>query len=396
MSNFNVLTHCLSILLLFSIIRQEGNNLFTQNPRLHKIQDNLLRAKAALDNAGDAIQIVNELGKSLYHNRVFIHLFGYTVEQLNEAGGVYAVFADSDTPQHIMESLENKNSWNGKVNIYTLSGELKSLFLRVYSVVNKNSTKVGNICIFNEKNFQSEIYSEKEKYLKKIEDAEKLARLGYFSSAISHELNNPLNIIQTKLFFLKRSLSEINIDEDHETWDHIEKINQQIIRLSNLAQSVLQYAKPAVKKDFLVNINQVLLRTLGYFEDFFSESIHLQTKCDPNLSLIPGDETGLEIVFKNIILNAIESIRGKGIIEIITKNLNDKHINVIIKDTGIGIPRENINKIFDPFYTNKEKAGGYGLGLSLCENIIEEHHGFVTIKSKENVGTIFVIHLPRV
>ncbi|MBN2414111.1 GHKL domain-containing protein [candidate division KSB1 bacterium] len=370
--------------------------MFTQNPRLHKIQDNLFRVKTALDHASDAIQIVNELGKSLYHNKVFIHLFGYTVEQLNEAGGIFAVFAEPDIPQQILSSLEEKNSWNGSVKIYSLSGELKLLYLRIYKVMDNHSTSVGNICMFNEKNSQLYVYSDREKYLKKIEDAEKLARLGYFSSAISHELNNPLNIIQTKLFLLKRGLSEIHMDESHETWEHIDKINQQIIRLSNLAQSILQYAKPALKKDYLVNINQLLLRTLGYFEDFFSETIHLQKKFDPNLSMIPGDETGLEIVFKNIILNAIESIHSKGMIEITTKNFDDKHIHVIIKDTGIGITQENINKVFDPFYTNKEKAGGYGLGLSLCENIIEEHNGFISIKSKENIGTIFVIHLPRV
>ncbi len=370
--------------------------MFTQNPRLHTIQDNLFRVKTALDHTSDAIQIVNELGKSLYHNKVFINLFAYTVDQLNEAGGVFAVFAEQDIPRQILADLEEKSYWNGPVKIYSLSGELKSLYLRVYKVTNNHSKSVGNICIFNEKKSQSYVYSDREKYLKKMEDAEKLARLGYFSSAISHELNNPLNIIQTKLFLLKRCLSEIHVEENHETWEHIDKINQQIIRLSNLAQSILQYAKPALKNDFLVNINQVLLRTIGYFKDFFSETIHLQTKFDPNLSLIPGDETGLEIVFKNIILNAIESIHSKGMIEIITKNFNEKYIHVIFKDTGIGIPQSNIKKIFDPFYTNKEKAGGYGLGLSICENIIEEHKGSITINSKENVGTIFVLHLPRV
>jgi len=375
---------------------KKGSNLITQKSRLNRIQDNLLQAKTALDNAGDAIQIVNELGKSLYHNRAFINLFGYSVQQLNQAGGVYAVFENPDSSQKIIETLENKNFWKGKVKIYSLSGELKYLFLRVYNVVNKNSIKVGNICIFNENNCQSDSYYEKEQYLKKIQNAEKLARLGYFSSAISHELNNPLNIIQTKLFFLKKNLLEIQKDKTHETWDHLEKIDQQIIRLSNLAQSVLQYAKPTVKKDQLVNVNQVLFRTLGFFEDFFSKSINLQTKLDPNLSPIPGDETGLEIVFKNIILNAIESIRGKGMIEVKTKNFDEKYINIIIKDTGIGIPKENINKIFDPFYTNKGKSGGYGLGLSLCENIIKEHQGTISIESKENVGTIFITSLPKV
>jgi len=369
--------------------------LFTKYPQLQKFQDNLLRAKIALENTSEAVQIVNELGKSLYHNKAFIHLFGYTVNQLNEAGGLYAIFSDSDTPEHILQSLDLKNYWVGKVKMYTMSGELKTLSMRVNSVINKNSIKVGNICFYNEKVSRLDIYSEKGKYFKKIEEAEKLARLGYFSSAISHELNNPLNIIQTKLFFLKRCLTEIHVDKNHETWEHINKINQQIIRLSNLAQSVLQYAKPRVKKDCLVNVNQLLMRTLGFFENLISDSIHLQLKLDPDLSLIPADETGLEIVFKNIILNGIEAIKGTGKIIIITKNFDDKYINVIIRDSGRGITKENINKIFDPFYTNKGKAGGYGLGLSLCENIIQEHNGFITLKSKENIGTIFVLYLPK-
>ena len=362
---------------------------------LDKVQQNLLRAITALDRAGEAIQIIDHVGKSTYHNLSFINLFGFSIDQLNETGGFYAILKDTETACTILEELEKKHNWVGKVQIYTLAGDLRSVQLRVHKIRHDYFAELGYICYYSNNLYLFNIFQNKSKYYNHIEEAEKLARLGFFSSVISHELNNPLNIIQTKLYFLQRELDS-HVPKESEAWEHLGKIKLQLERLQKLAGSVLQYAKHSVKKDYLVNVNQILMRTLEFLEDHFSESILVRKELDPGLSLIPADATGMEIVFKNIIFNAIESLPGKGVIAIKTRNLDEKMIEICISDNGKGIPETLQNKIFDPFFTSKSKEGGYGLGLSICESIISEHNGEIFVKSQVGRGTLFIIRLPRI
>jgi len=375
-----------------------GKKLMSTNIKLPNRQTsynkNLAIAKLAVKYCNDAVQFIDRLGNSTYHNQAFINLLGYSTEQINSAGGPYSVFADPDIPNKIMAHFDQKEHWEGNVELFNNIGKRIQFFLIITAVKNFNHEVITFICIYRTIDNSKTTDNDNEPFLKKIEEAEKLARLGYFSSAISHEINNPLSIVQTKLFFLKRRLAQVYPQKNDESWEYIEKIDQQVLRLSNLANSILQYAKHRVKKDFLVNVNQVLMQTVSSFKEIIPASIKLKIDLEPALYLIPADETGLEIVFKNIILNAVEALVANGEIIIKTKNFSDKFIEIIISDTGVGIPEETLSRIFNPFYTNKKKSGCYGLGLSLCENIISEHNGQISVNSKENVGTEFSIHLP--
>ncbi len=347
----------------------------------------------ALNRVADSIQIMDELGKSVFHNDSFINLFGYTVDQLNEAGGLYAILKDPQIANIIVNELEVKPGWMGKVQIYTLAGNLVSVVLRINKVKTEHRENQGYVCFFSNNLYQYNVYAEKGKYYRHFEEAEKLARLGYFSSVISHELNNPLNIINTKIYFLQRELESIS--KESEVWEHLTKIKQQLKRLKNLATSVLQYARHDVKKDYLVNVNQVIQRTLEFFDDQLTDDIVVVNRLDKSVSLVPADSTGLEIVFKNLISNAIEALEESGTITISTRNVNEKFIEITISDSGKGISEDLQEKVFDPFFTSKSKEGGYGLGLSICENIIHEHNGMINLRSRIGRGTTFVILLPR-
>jgi len=355
--------------------------------------DEILLLQETLNLCSEPVQIINEKGKSIFHNHSFKKIFGYSVERLNDAGAQFNTFYYPNVLKTIIENLADKDMWNGGIKVNSQSGNVHFVHLKVQKI-KRNNTTVGFVFFYHDDPNISVLPKQREINYRKIEDAEKMARLGFFSSSICHELNNPLNILQSKLYFLKRCLLSESINDDSEIWEHIEKINQQIVRLSNLATSILRYARSNVTKKNLVNVNQILENTLGFFDDFLDGSITIKTRYESELFLIPADETGLEIVFKNLIMNAIDSIVDEGEIIISTINLNNKFIQISIKDNGSGIPEENIDKIFDPFFSNKGQKNGYGLGLSLCDYIIQEHDGVINLESKKDIGTIFIIHLP--
>lgn len=232
---------------------------------------------------------------------------------------------------------------------------------------------------------------EKTEILKKLAKTEKLAILGQITATIAHEINNPLDILQTKLYLLQKKLIKENQNQD--LWDHITKIRQQIYRLDHLAKKILNFAKPDSIKLKPVQIDQILRRSIESLADYFNESISLEIDCESNIPLVQGDDLALEIVFNNLIINSLESIKKSGKIKVTTKMLNEQMIEIKIEDTGKGIAEDDISKIFDPFFTTKDKTGGIGLGLALCKYIIDQHRGKIMVQSKPKKGTIFSIHL---
>jgi len=230
---------------------------------------------------------------------------------------------------------------------------------------------------------------EKKRLTKQLAEADKLVTLGQFTAALTHEINNPLDIIQNKLFLLQKSLLKNN--QNSELLGYVNKIRQQVTRISNLSEDILNYGKPRLITLKPVDINRIILNAIELLSDYFTEAIFLETNLKPNLPIIHGDAIGLEIVFKNLLLNAVESIQRKGKITIDTEIIKNELIEIKIKDSGIGIPEKDLTKIFDPFFSRKRKSRGAGLGLTICQKIIEENRGTIKIASKPNVGTAVIV-----
>lgn len=216
----------------------------------------------------------------------------------------------------------------------------------------------------------------------------KWASIGELSASIAHELRNPLASLKASVEMLR----EKKLSGQHA--DHLMEIAlSEMDRLDNIVTDFLLYAKPQRLNKTSFDLHQslkdviMLLRSSEPDRKNVTISVNLPGKLN-----ITGDSEKLRQVFWNLGLNAINAIAENGTLNIYTDKQDDK-ISVIFHDTGIGLSKEDIERIFDPFYTTKD--GGTGLGLSIAQRIAEEHNGKITVKSGgKGTGAIFSVQLP--
>lgn len=223
--------------------------------------------------------------------------------------------------------------------------------------------------------------------------SEKLASLGRMAAGVAHEINSPLTGIVTFGHLLLKKFPK-----GSEEYEDVEVIIDQANRCSNIIKGLLGFARATTADKAPTNINDVLASSLNIVRnkaDFFN--ISLVTEFAPDLRKVKADAPQLQQVFLNMIVNATDACEGKGTITIATRNVTEKdqdQVEVEFRDTGFGIKDEDLEKIFEPFYTTKPVGKGTGLGLAVSHGIIQDHGGKITIKTKVGEGTSFFIRLP--
>jgi len=226
---------------------------------------------------------------------------------------------------------------------------------------------------------------------KEILSSERLKATSRMAGEIAHELNTPLGGI---LMYSHLLLEDMPEDDPH--MENIVKINKLAHRCKIVLQSLLDFAHQGSPRPKAVQINRVLRNVIGFLEDhILLKGISIETNLDPVLPKIMGDENKLEQVFINLVINAAQSMDGKGDLKLGTRcALDTNHVRIECSDTGCGIEDEHLGRIFEPFFTTKEKGKGSGLGLSLCHGILEQHGGTITVDSERERGTTFIVSLP--
>ncbi len=218
---------------------------------------------------------------------------------------------------------------------------------------------------------------------------EKIASVAELAASVAHEINNPIGICINYLELLDRHVS----DEDNRI--KINKVRNELNRVSEIIKDLLSFTKIKSTPYKEVNVADTIESLLSFMKNILMKNdIEIIWNRPTEAILINGDENRLKQVFLNLIKNSMESFLSKGIIEIRLSTVFDKNIaEIAIKDNGPGIPVEIIDKIFDPFFSTKNSRNNSGLGLSICQHIIEAHQGIIECESGKE-GTIMVIKLP--
>jgi signal transduction histidine kinase len=224
-------------------------------------------------------------------------------------------------------------------------------------------------------------------YRKKVETSQRLAQLGEMMADMAHEIKNPLQVISGRAQIL---LMEESKKEDIR--EGLETICEQCDRTNDLIQRFLYFSKPS-KGDFKeVDINESLDYVLHLIEHPYSlKNIKIRKEYMPLPPMVKIDEKRMHEVFLNLVNNSADAMPAGGTITVRTQK-GGENLCIDIQDTGSGIEEENLKRVFDSFFTTKEK--GTGLGLPLCYSIVKAHEGDLKFTSEVGKGTIATIHLP--
>lgn len=217
---------------------------------------------------------------------------------------------------------------------------------------------------------------------------EKMSSLGRMAAGIAHEINNPLTGIM--LF----STNMIKKTEPGDLFqDGLQVIIDETTRCKSIVEGLLEFSRNRAPEKKLLKLNDIVQRAIKILENEFQlHFIKIHNKISEGLRPIFLDESQLEQVFVNLLINAVQAINENGDITIETGETPLRRAFVAITDNGKGISREHMKTIFDPFFTTK--AEGNGLGLAICHNIVHNHGGDIQVNSKVGEGTTFMVTFP--
>ncbi len=246
--------------------------------------------------------------------------------------------------------------------------------------------------------FLSSLLSEQERKTKKelltmeaqVKRVEKMAAIGEMAAGLAHEIKNPLASLTGSIQLLREDLSD---NTDHNKLMQI--VLREADRLSSLVNDFLLFAKPPMGKREPIELKGALMETMELFEKDSSSlgSISINKTLIPNV-WIEMDMAHLRQVLWNLLLNAAESIDGRGRIDIRMIPFKNRYFGVQISDNGCGIPDNMVQSIFDPFFTTK--PNGTGLGLSIVHRIIESHNSMLEVESEKDKGTTFTLRFKQI
>ncbi|MDP3181875.1 MAG: ATP-binding protein [Desulfobaccales bacterium] len=233
----------------------------------------------------------------------------------------------------------------------------------------------------------------------RILQSQKLASIGELSAGIAHEINNPLAIIRQEAEWLQHILKNKEVLDARgveELKSGLHQIIQEVDRCKDITHRLLDFARKRKPVIQAVELNKIIEDMALLVErEAKHNNIKIIRQYDANLPLIYSDGPLLRQVVLNLLNNAVHAIQKDGDVTITTCLSEDNTIDLIVSDTGCGIPKEHLDKIFDPFFTTKPEGKGTGLGLSICLGIIQRLGGRISVDSAVGQGTTFTIKLPR-
>ncbi|MCS7230008.1 MAG: ATP-binding protein [Candidatus Kryptonium sp.] len=230
--------------------------------------------------------------------------------------------------------------------------------------------------------------TEKRKIQDELIQTEKLASLGRLSASIAHEIRNPLSAININLQFLVRKFQEGTQERKY-----LDLALEGVRRIEKIVEATLNFARPSKPNVKEENINDVINATLPLVEiSTLKKKIEIMTKLEPDLPKVKIDFKQIQQVILNILTNAVDAINDVGQICIksyLAEEGGTNYVVVSISDTGCGIPKDELTKIFEPFYT--KKSDGTGLGLAISKQVMNHHDGKIEVESEVNRGTTFYL-----
>ncbi len=341
---------------------------------------------SVVESASDIVVSTDIGGNILTWNKAAQRTTGYSLEELK--GHAFSDYCDQTGAASVRRLLSKEASAesSGRIesNLNTKDGRCLPVSWVFSQMMDDAARTVGFVAVGRD-------LTEQRKFELQILESQKLAALGVMARGIAHEIRTPLAISSSAAQFL----SEDDLTPEFRR-ECAEKVHNGIRKASTIIENLLRFAHPSADKS---RTRLDLLRAVGEALTLVDnqskvQNIEIRTHFPPEPCQVLGVPGLLEQVFINLLLNAMNAMPNGGTVDIFAQQAGDD-VLVRVADTGVGISREDLDRIFDPFFTRAPWGKGTGLGLSICNSIVGQHGGSISVESQSGKGSTFTVKLPR-
>lgn len=378
-----------------ALIEERWMNTAEELAALINFQENLIESSI------DGIAGCNQDGRIIVFNNSMEQMLGY--ERKMVIGKKFLSEFFSKSKWEALEAKMYSEAYGGKNQLLLYETYLISeagieipVQLSATSLVQKNE-EIGVVVFFRDLRKIRRLEQEFADQARLLHQ-DKMISLGKLSASVVHEINNPLtgviNYIRLMIKIIDRdSLSAEQIQKFNK---YLELMESEVSHCSDIVSNLLAFSRKSKLEFGDVNINDLLQKCIILSDHKLTlQSIQIKTELYPEIPKITGDFNQLQQCILNLIFNAADAMPDGGLLTIKSSFHPESRLaRITVADTGVGIAKEDLSKIFDPFFSTKEEGEGLGLGLSVAYGIIARHKGIIEAQSKPGKGTVLTIKLP--
>ncbi len=357
-----------------------------------KIKEEQQIFMSLVENSTDLIGIASLDGKVFYLNPAGRKLVGLDGQEAAGKTRIQDYSQEEDVPtlQKMVESLQKKGTWRGEARIrHFRTGMPVPVEMHAFVIRDAKTGQPIAIATINRD------ISVRKKMDAEMARSEKLDSIGLLAGGIAHDFNNLLTAI-----FGNITLAKMYANREGEVYKRLEESEKAALRAKDLAQQLLTYSKGGAPIKKTISIRELVTESAGFA--LRGSNVKCEFSFPDDLWHVEADEGQLSQAVNNLIINAAHAMPEGGTVQVYGRNASGdrnglppakgNHVLISIMDHGIGIPKEHLSKIFDPYFTTKRK--GSGLGLSTTYSIVKNHGGHLAVESELGIGTTFHIYLP--
>jgi PAS domain S-box-containing protein len=350
----------------------------------------------AMRSISEGLAIIDLTGNIIFANEKLYDIFNYSASELKTKNISQLCTENSKNlfEDEIIPSTK-KESWTGEILCRRKNNEEFPFSLSTSSIADDAGNPILIICVGRD-------ITDRKQLEEQLRQSLKMEAIGQLAGGVAHDFNNLLIVISG---YSNNLLAAI--DKENPQYKNVIQINKAADRAASLTRQLLAFSRKQILEPKLIDINHLIHDMEKMLNRLIGENIMLEARLEKDLHKIMADPGQIETVIMNLVVNARDAMPEGGRLIISTNSTEiseenstkeieaGEYIILNICDSGIGIEESILDRIFEPFYTTKEKGKGTGLGLSTVYGIVEQSGCHITVDSQKNIGTTFSIYIPK-